>query len=198
MNLPSACCDSSGGDGVNVSPLWAPSQPQTEEDLLLVKELNQLSVQERDNLYEEIHGVAKVQDETPEYRAEALKLLWGKLKGLPRRKKHAFNRALFLKPSLEQDEDFLMMFLRADRFDAEKAALRLTRYFDCKLDLFGESKLVKKITMDDLSPDDMESVNSGCFLSIPDYRDQVGRPIQVFFVKNIRYKEHENLVSTRA
>jgi hypothetical protein len=81
---------------------------------------------------------------------------------LPRRRRPALERAIFLKPSIETDVTFKLMFLRADYYDASKAARRLAKYFEDKLHLFGEDKLVKKITLDDLSEEDME-VFQTCF-----------------------------------
>ena len=54
------------------------------------------------------------------------------------------------------------MFLRAERFDAPKAAIRLVNHFEGKLVLFGEDKLVKRITLDDLEEEDIEEIP--CFL----------------------------------
>ena len=183
----------------NFSNAELKSQRKTKRDAighpLLVSELNQLSVKEREHVYEEIHGVAEIPKETPEMRREALAQLRQKLTALPRRKKQAFSKALFLKPSLEQDENFLMMFLRADRFDAAKAADRLTTYFENKLSLFGEAKLVKKITQDDLSPDDRASLMTGGFQVFPGLQDQRGRPIWLIIPKQLRFTDPLNVVS---
>jgi hypothetical protein len=71
------------------------------------------------------------------------------------------NRAFFLRPSLENDNKFKLMFLRADLYDTPKAANRMAKYFDLKCELFGEDKLVKPITVKDLSEEDLYFVRCG-------------------------------------
>ena len=68
------------------------------------------------------------------------------------------------------------MFLRSDEFEADKAAARMVTYFENKRLLFGEEKLVKKLTVDDLTPDDLEELRSGFFQQLPQ-KDMRGRPI---------------------
>jgi hypothetical protein len=51
---------------------------------------------------------------------------------------------------------FRLAFLRADSFDARKAGLRIVRFFQLQLDLFGEDKLVMDIVQDDLDHEAME------------------------------------------
>jgi hypothetical protein len=183
-------------DGVDM--LGAPrKQQQTDSNVdvsILVQELNSLSVKEREDLLDEIHGVAKVPDETPELISECLKEFQEELLKLPRNKRKTLDRALFLKPSLEHDNDFKLMFLRADRFEASKAVWRMATYFEYKMDLFGEEKLVKKITLDDMSEDDMEAFHSGSFQILPE-KDRAGSTVWFFALQDFKYKHWRNYVS---
>ena len=61
-----------------------------------------------------------------------------------------------------ENQAFPLRFLRAERFDAQKAAVRLVRNFQMKLDLFGKELLVKEITQQDLNPQDLGSTAAIC------------------------------------
>jgi hypothetical protein len=67
-------------------------------------------------------------------------------------------------------------------------------FFQRKLELFGENKLVKKITLEDMDEDDMAAVKSGSvhFLS---QKDRAGRPVFFSAQKYDNYKRWENQVS---
>ena len=186
----------------NTTSLTSPSARQNvgasfADDRLLVEEMNALSVKEREELLDEIHGVAKPPKETPEQLRRAFEDLRERMDEIPRKKRRALDRALFLKPSLDQDEKFLLMFLRADRFNAYKAASRMSRYFEHKLQLFGEERLVKKITLEDLDEGDLDSLSSGAVFPHP-HKDRSGRTIWMFTGNRFRYRKMENLVSTRS
>ena len=166
-----------------------------EDENLMVQAMNELSVQkrEREKVYEEIHGVSTFPEETPEQLTQAFEKLAEELANIPRLKRKALDRAIFLKPSLEQDSSFQLMFLRADRFDAAKAAERLAKYFENKLVLFGEEKLVRKISYDDLDEDDLEVLNTGSFQVLPK-KDRAGRKMFFWDPKSFRYKALPNFV----
>lgn len=143
----------------------------------LVKDLNALSVEEREHVYDEIHGVEDAVEETPEFLAQCLADMRIALEKVPRRKRKSYDHALFLRPSLEWDEKLHLLFLRANRFDVPLSALKLCRHFDHKLELFGESKLVEKITLSDLSEKELRRMSEGGdqFLN---QRDRSGRLIR--------------------
>jgi hypothetical protein len=163
-------------------------------DAYLIREMNELSVQERQKVLEEIHGVADVQEETPDMVAEALGELAGAMCNLPRSARRALDRAFFLKPSIEKDSKFKLMFLRADYYDAGKAAMRMAKFFEHKLELFGEDKLVKKITLEDLNEEELKILRFGSSMRLAE-KDPTGRPI--LFIDPSRYilDIHDNMVS---
>ena len=121
-----------------------------QDDIELAQEMNALSVHEREQIYEEIHGITTIINETPEMLASCLQQMRLELSRIPRRKRGALDRAMFLRPSITTDDNFHLMFLRACRFDPKCAASKMHRYFTNKLELFGEEKLTKTITLDDL------------------------------------------------
>ena len=103
------------------------SKPPSDEQL--VKELNQLTVQERDKLYEEIHGIqGRLEPETPEFLQDLFVKLDQSFSFLPTSKRKAYDRALFLKPSLDRDRGFQLIFLRSCKYQTAQTATRIARY----------------------------------------------------------------------
>jgi hypothetical protein len=143
-------------------------------DAILGNEMNQLSLQERNLALEEIHGVANVVEETPDFvelRLERLESEISKLK-----KKSAYERTKFMCPRYVYSTKLRLKFLRAERFDATKAAKRMITFFELKLQLFGMDKLVRDITWDDLSTQDRAIMTSGGISILP-WKDRSGRQV---------------------
>ena len=85
------------------------------------------------------------------------------------------------------------MFLRADHFNAQQAAERMAKYFTNKLSLFGEDKLVKKITLDDLNEQDKKVLFSDGNIVLP-HKDRAGRPIWYSDCSKADYEHAESTV----
>lgn len=163
-------------------------------DQLLAREMNKLSVVERNDLLDEIHGVAVDAVETPDTVGRALKEMREVLSAassIKPKDKRAWNLAMFLRPTLEQDDQLLLFFLRGERSDPTKAARKLCQHFDHKLELFGISKLAKpRITLPDLSEDDMVSLRAGFFQVLG--VDKSGRCVFIMNPYLLRYKVWQN------
>jgi hypothetical protein len=154
----------------------APNFEFTSEDpdALLARGLNRLSMQEREQVLYDVHGVAEAIDEQPDFVNTCLSQLdteLDKIKG-----KAAYEQALLFDPQYVRNLNFRLQVLRANRFDATEAAVRMVRYFQTKLELFGTEKLVKDIRIADLSSDDVTCLESG-FLQLLPMRDRAGRAI---------------------
>jgi hypothetical protein len=147
-----------------------------EADALLAKEMTQLSVEERDQVLNEIHGVAEEADENPESVMKALAQFEEEVQKIPKRE--AYELAKSISGDYVMNRKRLLMFLRADRFHVQKAALRMVRFFECKLELFGLDLLTKDIKMEHLSKDDLECLWSPFSQTLPQ-RDSSGRAITV-------------------
>eukprot|EP00980_Cylindrotheca_fusiformis_P028528 scaffold22607_cov123-Cylindrotheca_fusiformis.AAC.25 len=147
----------------------------THIDSLIAQQMSKLSTDEREKAYFDIHGIANAIEETPELvqtRMQALDDEIGLLKETA-----AYQLAMTQNPAFVQDAAFRLKFLRADKFDAKKAALRLARHFDVKLDLFGPSKLVQDIQQADLEEGDIDALL--VFIGHLPIRDSVGRLVRV-------------------
>ena len=125
-------------------------------DSLIATQMAKLSVQDREKVYMDIHGIPDYVVETPELIQLSLLDLQSEIQLLP--DKQAYKLAESLDSNYVHDRDFCLAFLRCEKFDCPKAALRVVRHFHMKLDLFGKEKLVKDITQDDLGSEEMDAV----------------------------------------
>jgi hypothetical protein len=186
------------GSNNNNNTRIPPRKPSVSEaDVLLAKEMNELSVTERAHVLEEVHGVADVIQETPVFVSQKLAELDQEISNIRSTKRRtAYERALFLSPRHVRDPSFRLMFLRAEYFDARKAATRMVLYFDCKRVLWGDEKLVKTITLDDFDQEDMRSLRAGSIQN-PVVKDQAGRTLCFICQNYSKYKTWQNQVSRR-
>jgi hypothetical protein len=179
----------SGGGGSSQGKV-----PQPDPDAmsaLVASELNQLSFEERRTVFEDIHGVTHIEEESP-------KLIQGLLAQLKEemsrtRGRSAYDKALFLSPSYVNDPAFCLMFLRSEHYNVRLAAQRLVAHFNFKLEVFGVEKLAKKITWDDLSELDRQCVESGSTQLLPE-KDRSGRTVLVFIQEFIKYDHIYSMV----
>ena len=159
---------------------------------MTAKELNAMSVQDREKLFEEVNGIPTTIREEPDFVNECLARLQEEI-GRVKLDRSAYDLAFQMRPQLLKDRTFLLMFLRADCFDVGKAARRVIKHFDAKRLLFGESKLVKSITFDDLDGDDQETLLRGAW-EVLRYKDQAGRRILFNLPKRTIFKGWKNEV----
>ena len=150
-----------------------------DSEKILAKNLIQVPLDEREFGLHELHGVSDVIEETPELIERCLFDLETGIQNIP--KKAAYDQAKATAPECVSCRKFRLMFLRAERFDAKNAAVRLVKYFEGKLKLFGPDKLTKIITMEDLDEDDLATLNSGYLQLLPE-RDRAGRAIIITVV----------------
>jgi hypothetical protein len=172
----------------------ASAEQVNSEDMeaFLVQELNAMSLQERESVYEEIHGVIEVPDETPEFVAECLQAFDEELRNIQH--KPAYDLAERMNAAYVSDCTLRLSFLRADYFNAQKAAHRFVRFMDGKLEFFGPGVLARPIFVSDLDDDDMVCLKAGMFQLLP-VRDRKGRAIVMHFKGPHRnWKRPENMV----
>ena len=216
---PSSCCGSGSGgpwwggrqrDGRKAlrspsAPSYAPQggpknkkRIKREVDVELAKELNEMTMAERERLYEDIHGVCTpIEKETPEMIAKLINEMNAVLDDesstlgqIPVQQRRIYQKALFLYPKLKQDINFKLLFLRGAEYNPKEAAKRLINHYIHKRQLFcargnagsssttyDDGKLVKKITLDDLTEEELELFKQGVFTQIPTLVDQAGRPV---------------------
>ena len=162
----------SGPDSEHVKPV------QREIDDLLWKDLQSLSLQDRNAVIEEIHGVQTIApEETPLMISSALRELAMHIEQMPYEQKAAYARSQELYPnSYINDRDFRLRFLRCELFDASKAAARMVDLLDMMVDLFGDYVLKRPFQITDFSWEEMQCLRRG-YLQLLPYRDRSGRRI---------------------
>lgn len=149
-------------------------------DTLLSKELMRLSFRDRNNISEEVHGVRSVEvEENSNVRKDGLKKLQYELELLPPSDKAAFEESQTFPVTYVNDPDFRLRFLRAELFDAKKAAMRMACYLNLARELFGTDALKRPLRLTDFkSKEEKSCLRSGLVQLLP-YRDRSGRRVMV-------------------
>jgi hypothetical protein len=167
---------------------------ENETEALFADELSRLSMQERDEVLHDIHGVSDVQEEDPAFVQRCFEDMEEAISIIPAIDKMAYRQARHLDESYVDNGDFMLMFLRASSFDIKSAASRIVAFFEAKLELFGPEKLAKDITWDDLDGDDIKCLESGYAQILPG-RDRSGRAILCLVPTIRKYRTMLNRVS---
>ena len=195
---PSARANANEAASVDVA-----SDPAAKLDHLLSKELLELSVNDRNNLQEEIHGVrCLASEETPDLIEESLRRLAIELdEGVPISQKRGYLRSQETVASRAyiNGRDFRLMILRCELFDPRKAAERMARICNSLLDLFGEYALERPIKLSDFTNAELKVFRKGRVQLLP-FRDRSGRKIAVLFpgAEFLKEKGNNNRARVRA
>ena len=139
----------------------------------------------------------KVLAESKTFVKERIAAMKAELLKYPVAKRRSFDRACFLRPTLENDDKLFLMFLRSERFDELAAARKLCLHFDHKLELFGAAKLPKTMTLEDLDEDDLEVFKTGSYIILPK-KDRSGRQPQLLNLPRLKFKDWRNQVRNRS
>ena len=149
-------------------------------DGVLTEELMKLSFQARNNFQEEIHGVrCLAPEETPELLCSSLDQLQYVIDHeIPTHEKRAYLRSQHPQPGNKQrtyvnSTEFRLRFLRCELFDVSKAALRLVRFLDLVLELYGDYALQRSIRLSDFSKQELKHIRKGRYQFLP-FRDRGG------------------------
>jgi hypothetical protein len=178
-------------DQFRVDTFSSPMKSQQQIDALVGREMKQLSKIQIENILHDIHGIIDIPDEYTlnvdakfaELEAEIQRITL----------KAAYKQALSISEEYVRDRSFLLKFLRADSFNAANAARRLVSFFEQKNKIFGEDKLVKDITLSDLSAEDLEVLENGHMAFLPK-RDMSGRVVFCNIRSRERFTTTNNLV----
>jgi hypothetical protein len=148
----------------------------------LAQGISRLSVQEREEMMFAIHGVSGKIEETPELVESSLEQLE---KCLVAANSETFNQARAENREYTDSVKFRLRFLRADKFDPEKAARRLISYLEYKCGLFGVHTLARDITLADFDPETRDCLDSGHHITTQ-LRDTAGRLVFVYNMANLK------------
>eukprot|EP00980_Cylindrotheca_fusiformis_P013808 scaffold3572_cov113-Cylindrotheca_fusiformis.AAC.4 len=134
-----------------------------------ILKLNELSVQERKQGLDDLHGVSDLKQEDPQLVQKCLLEMKEKLRS------GSEGGGLYDENENDDDDGELIKFLRAENFNVEMATGRYIRYQERKMKLFGKRG---EIEFSDLTDQDVKSLQSG-FLQHLKGRDRSGRPILI-------------------
>ncbi|VEU43874.1 unnamed protein product [Pseudo-nitzschia multistriata] len=157
-------------------------------DILFSEELLKLSIEARNEIQEEAHGVrCLAPEETPEMIRDALRKFSNELDKLPRHTMRAYH--ISQKPTQRSPpqrtfvntDDFRLRFLRAQLFDVPKAARCMANYLKVILDHVGEYALFRPIRLNDFTKEEQRVFRKGLAQLLP-YRDRHGRRVLVVFM----------------
>ncbi|CAJ1947379.1 unnamed protein product [Cylindrotheca closterium] len=149
-------------------------------DSMVVQAISKSTTNAAERACFDAHDMPGTLKDTPELIERALSLLDIEIHA--RYDNHAYILAESMNPSFVKNRDFRLMFLLADNFNVKKAALRIVRHFQVKLDLFGKERIASNITQDDLDKDTFEGVYNGHMQVLPQ-QDHMGRTVYVFVAK---------------
>lgn len=161
-------------------------------DVQLSREMMQLSLEARNDIIEEIHGVKCIAPiETPDLLERAfvqleaqINMIIGSSTSIP--VPNLPTNSLILArnmgdQSYTNSRDFKLLCLRCELFDARKAALRLCEHVGMIHSLFGEQCLLRKPSLHiDFTKAELRLIRKGYFQFLP-FRDRSGRRIFVDF-----------------
>ena len=145
---------------------------------MLAAELSQMTFQERESVYEELHGVDNATHETEAMLATSLIEMDLALQQEPNRA--IYDEAKRINANYVEDRSFRLMFLRSEYYNPKRAASRLVSFLENKAKLFGIETLARPVYLSDLNEDDIAVLKSGILQLIP-ARDRTGRAILADF-----------------
>jgi len=159
---------------------------------MLAAELSQMTFQERERVYEELHGVDEATNETEKMLDTSLLAMDLALQQEPN--SAIYDQAKGIDAKYVEDRSFRLMFLRSESYNAKRAASRLVNFLENKAKLFGTETLARPVYLSDLNEDDIAVLKSGILQLIP-ARDRSGRVILSDFnfgISKIEQPKHMN------
>jgi hypothetical protein len=148
-------------------------------------EIASLSEEEKARTARDLYGRECPIVETDELLASSTDQLRQAMENLPPQSKHCYTDAIERCPGHADDPAFLHMFLRCEEFDVDKAAVRMGTYWDKKVELFGQDRAFRRLTLADFDDDDGEALRLGGTRCFP-VKDNAGRGL--IYVDKSRYE----------
>ncbi|CAB9514190.1 Transfer protein [Seminavis robusta] len=217
--VPVSAPDDSDGMGNLVEAMEKAGKPRPKATELIAETLKALPTEERERIVKELYGIAN-SFPPPNYHADSKSassmqyipqdeddpiFIGQKLEEMEDHLKKyksspswnlritAIQMAESQNMEYVQNAKFRLKFIRAERYDVRRAAARLIRFFDLKLELFGAEVLTRSITLKDLTAEDRETVKKGYTQRLP-VRDRAGRSIFCHVFNGQTYESPESFV----
>lgn len=126
---------------------------------------------EKPDLYGQLHPI-----ENEKLIIDSLNLLEQELQKLPKSDKVGYYEAVQKCPSVVFSIKHRLMFLRCEQFNCDKAAIRMTKYWAMRVQIFGKSAFDEKLTLEGALRHDRHELEIGFIRQLPG-TDNVGRAI---------------------
>jgi len=155
--------------------------PLESAETLLASELNNMTVEDRTHVFEEIHGVAQFPQEelSPEKLRKSLFLLAKAIDNIEHKPDYDEAQKIALEEgttTFVNDDSFRLRFLRVEQFRPQQAAERMIRNLNLISRYVGPKCLTRPIKMSDLGESSLMILKMGSFQPLPS-RDRSGRRI---------------------
>jgi hypothetical protein len=161
---------------------------ETDLEAVLAKELNSLSIQDRNRVQEELHCVSSLAvEETTDLLETSLRPLWMLVRQILVNRcnnnrntmfEHSFLHVLDMERSYLHSRESGLKFLRADLFRVESAARRMVNHIELLHKYFGPVALQRPLRYSDLNKEEQDCVRVGNQQLLPS-RDRNGRLVLV-------------------
>ena len=206
-------CNGGNGDGCNpfASLKWGAATTASnngtggsggieEAEKVISEGMTNMSMNERENVLHDLHGVSSIHQEDPDMVAKCIQemneVLARKSSSNNNNNNNSSNHSLAFHYAWTNHREYVqslfMMFLRCYHFQVEEASNRLMKHFEMKSELFGLDKVGRHIMIDDFSDDDLKCLRQGPYQILP-VRDRAGRVVFVTVFYQQVYKQKENL-----
>ncbi|CAJ1937768.1 unnamed protein product [Cylindrotheca closterium] len=142
----------------------------------LAAEISKLTVQERAKAMDDVHCVGEELKETPQMIERSL-MEFDQL--VPKLKTPMYDVAVNRNRAFVEDPSFRLRFLRCNMHDVDRSVRQMMEFLKVKATYFGEDKVAREITLDDLNDEDEAFLLAGMY-HVQAERDQNGRAIAYF------------------
>ena len=137
-------------------------------DERLAKELNNLSLEKREEILEEMHCVKSATvEESPELIESSIHNLQNEIAALPIKDRKAYEESLASNGQYFLKREVQLKFLRAERLNAKCAAVRLAKNAKILHKYFGTVALQRPIQLSDLSKEEQQLLRHGHYQILP-------------------------------
>lgn len=157
----------------------------------LASEMQRLSVMERSKALDDLHCVGEDLKETPEMAKESLAQFDQVVQD---EKNPYYEMAAAQNRAYVEDPTFRLKFLRANLHNVHRSVRQMYNFLRYKGTYFGNDKIARDITLDDLDEEDKKLMLSGLF-HVQDGRDQTGRVVVYLLNTFLGKCKAENVVS---
>lgn len=166
-------------------------------EVMLMRAMDNLTIDEHERLILDMHGVAE--DDDDKNSAEVNQNLSDLERELGNiEEKAAYLLAKQMNEKYVTNRSFRLMFLRHAKYDVKAAAKRLVRHFELKRQLFGDGDVLgRDVRQSDLDQKDKVILHSGIYQILPT-RDAAGRALLYYSPSPVTECPHDCLASNEA